>query len=575
MNYNYSFSGSDCHTFISFMEPNYLREWVQLDSVNTLSISVHEQRSQVRRLGHAGPVGFAGSVRTIAGSIIMTVINENPFNDLIKAAKLQSKFSTRVAKTEIAAYKDLRLPYNYGAIDINYEYQRTNNPATSSYSIPNITTLPPTKIRMRFVSEYHSNNPNRAFQSVNKQETANTDREVERIMELHNVVFISENVVTSVNNMVTELVLQFIASDFIEFTKQKNETEKIEAVKLEEKAEQEVAKEEKNQNNPSPATAPTIEVIAITPPINKPVGTAIDKNAAQANPVATQNPQSGESEAIPEEKQSPDPVAESPSNKEFNEILKLRKDENALNKFQQNKFVDYYDQLDDDEKKQYLESMKNIAQYMNPNSPQYIKNKLKSLAFVETGDNAEKASNDIYRSLFGENINNFNGKLGERFALLENDSNTMEMQKFFNTGEIDKSKATKPLEALNLLSETLLSEDSLAEMFQLNLDDYGNRYLKDIYNVNGYNLLKHGYGKILQDKVGADIFKQNQSGISNDLGSNLNYRYLNTEDLTNFYSESTKSFWHLLLEMPNEYKSTRNELNNEQRNIERIMKDAK
>jgi len=562
------------------MEPEYLRTWVQLDSVNTLSISVHEQRSQVRRLGHAGPVGFAGSVRTIAGSIIMTVINENPFNDLIKAAGLQSKFSRRVAKTEIAAYKDLRLPYNYGAIDMNYEYRRTNNPANSSYSIPNITTLPPTKIRMRFVSEYHSNNPNRAFQSVNKQETANTDREVERIMELHNVVFISENVVTSVNNMVTELVLQFIASDFIEFTKQKNETEKIETVKLEQEEEEKVAKEETNENNASPATT-TIEapgVIAITPPINKPVDTAIDKNAAQANPVATQNPQTGESEApavAQEEKQNTDPVAENFSIKEFNEILKLRKDKNALSKFQKDKFVDSYDELNNQEKKQYLESMKNIAQYMNPNSPQYIKNKLKSLAFVEAGENAGNASNNIYKSLFGESINNFNGTLGKRFTALEDNNNTTEMQKFFNTGEIDKSKPTKPLEALNLLSETLLSEDRLAEMFQLDADDNGARYLKDIYNVNGYNLLKHGYGKILQDKIGADIFKQKQSEISNDLKLNYIHRYLSSDDLTNFYSESTKSFWHLLLQMPDEYKSTRNELNNEQREIERMMKNAK
>lgn len=520
MNYNYSFSGSDCHTFISFMEPNYLRGWVQLDSVNTLSISVHEQRSQVRRLGHAGAVGFAGSIRTVAGSIIMTIINENPFNDLIKGAGLQKNFSTRVSKTEAGAINDLRLPYSYTSPGKNYEFRRTNNPASSRYSIPNITTLPPTKIRMRFVSEYHSNNPKRAFESVNKKEAANEDREVERIMELHNVVFISENVVTSVNNMVTELVLQFIASDFIEFTKQKDEKERIAAIKLE--SEQEQATDEENQtavageseetnNNTSNAVSnsssnATSETGAVsTSPVVKETNNAVGAVSTQAAPTETA-PATTKEEVVQKEVQPSDPESLTDGEKQYNNIISSRRGS------------EYFKE---EIGKIAKSDLKKIGQYINPKSDKYIKEDIYDLAFYSDGTGKTAVIKDKYP----------NGKtdLEAVFDAFEKPENQNDILNIFTNGEFsfEKERENKQKAALDLLGDLMLIDSTVAYQLSETKENDGSSYLKDLRTDGGYAFLRHSYTRKIQESESLkEAFgKQTHDEIIASLMQNQNNYY--------------------------------------------------
>ena len=276
--YSFSFSGSDCHTFVSFMSPslygdNTAAAKIKLDCINTISISVHEQRTPVRRLGHSGVVGFAGSIRTVAGSIIMTIIKDNPFDELIKKSGVRSRWGARVTSSDsnTQIYSDVKHPYNYKGYRDSYEYTRTNNSPTSSFNIQNLTTLPAMKFRMEFVSEYY-----RAKKQPYRSYNLNENRPLLRVIELHNVFIISENIVTSVNNMVTELVLQYVASDYVEFSEENTSEQKAQAIK-EQVAPVEVTNAvEKSTADSKPVVEPVVSKPAeptsspLFPPANNP-----------------------------------------------------------------------------------------------------------------------------------------------------------------------------------------------------------------------------------------------------------------------------------------------------------------
>ncbi len=228
--YLYSFSGSD--TLVSICFEASPENEVKLESVNTISISIHEQKTPVRRLGHAAPVGFTSSMRVIGGSIILTAVNGHPLQALVSAdlesvattptpaeqttqANTETTTETTTAnttrggsvlkqrKTKQKYETDFYLPFNVDEID-RANYLGTNTSLgyfrNTNKGMPLCTVLPPMRIRLLFVSEY-SNDIVPGYGEII----------------LNNVNFISENIVMSVNNMVTEFVLQFVASDAKEF----------------------------------------------------------------------------------------------------------------------------------------------------------------------------------------------------------------------------------------------------------------------------------------------------------------------------------------------------------------------
>lgn len=79
--YRYSYSGSDADVYAYY--PGMEDEITQLESLHTISVSVHEAKGQARALGYRGIKGIARGVRTIAGSMILTVIEDHPLRQLL------------------------------------------------------------------------------------------------------------------------------------------------------------------------------------------------------------------------------------------------------------------------------------------------------------------------------------------------------------------------------------------------------------------------------------------------------------------------------------------------------------
>lgn len=75
----YSYSGADCKVF-AYRGSN---KPIFLESVQTISFSVHEPRGRARALGFKGVKGFSKSVREIAGTMIFTVIEDHPLAPLM------------------------------------------------------------------------------------------------------------------------------------------------------------------------------------------------------------------------------------------------------------------------------------------------------------------------------------------------------------------------------------------------------------------------------------------------------------------------------------------------------------
>ena len=154
-----------------------------------LSVSVYESKSPVRRLGHRNVVGFTKSIRTIAGSMILTVVEEHPLQQLAKTFNSENVFS----------------------LDEDLGYVLTNSsPSPSSW--PGGQSI---ATRMRTDNRLSTILPEFDLSLYYKSET---DKDVYAKSKIVGIEFINESIVTSVNDMVTEISLQFVAKDFMEFT---------------------------------------------------------------------------------------------------------------------------------------------------------------------------------------------------------------------------------------------------------------------------------------------------------------------------------------------------------------------
>lgn len=160
--------------------------WVKLDSLATISLSIHEPRSFVRALGHKAPKGFAGSVRTIAGSMIFTIVEDHPLRSLF------------LIDDEVNSKPSNRAPWS---VD---HYLKGRGTPTKHDNITKLATmLTPFNMHIRYLSEYLNTDLNQALGAA---------------ISIEGIQIISESIVTSVNDIVTEITYQFIAQDVKEFT---------------------------------------------------------------------------------------------------------------------------------------------------------------------------------------------------------------------------------------------------------------------------------------------------------------------------------------------------------------------
>ena len=236
---------------------------ILLESIHTISFSLHEPKGIVRALGHRGPKGFARSVRTIAGTLIFTVVEGHPLGDLIASDPnvAQPYFGANSASWSVDAMEHgIGSPLN-----------------TQGLHIKPPTALAPFNIYLKYVSEilpyeWHMGPPTGSTIPIEGRTNAHIDTGVQAANERYNarqekyasgrhmqediktgymhdpgitaaelgqikqasfsargnpktaslmlvgVEIIDEGIVTSVNDMVTEITMNFIARDFYEFS---------------------------------------------------------------------------------------------------------------------------------------------------------------------------------------------------------------------------------------------------------------------------------------------------------------------------------------------------------------------
>ena len=184
--YKYSFSGSDITnqawfdvgTRYGVAETAINTSSIPLETLTTVSFEISERKGEVRALGNRAVRGHTSAIRTIAGTMVFSVINEHPL------AKL------------IALYEE-----RYG--DINEWLYTVDSPRnyTSDLAFLHMpTTLPPFNLLL--------------FGTTELDFVVNDSVNINYAMTgLLGIEFISEQMVYSINNILTEIIYTFRALD--------------------------------------------------------------------------------------------------------------------------------------------------------------------------------------------------------------------------------------------------------------------------------------------------------------------------------------------------------------------------
>lgn len=135
------------------------QQTVVLESLQTLSVQTHREKNAVRALGLAHAKGYTRGPRTIAGSMIFTLFGEHPLSALIRQMGISRYFDEKV------------IGKNIGGL------------------LPD--QLPPLDITLSFANEYGSLSE----------------------LRLYGVEFINDGATYSIEDLLTENVLNFTARD--------------------------------------------------------------------------------------------------------------------------------------------------------------------------------------------------------------------------------------------------------------------------------------------------------------------------------------------------------------------------
>lgn len=210
-----------------------------LESIHTVSISIHEPKGAARALGYRGIKGFASSVRTIAGSMVFTVVEGHPLEKLMLrdtrsalpwSADQNLKGSGAIAGS--AAYSpeqrtDIKLATLLSPFDMMLTYTSELPKTVMSEGYTSITNAEISTTQEGRLTLASSLSP--TFGITDRSETtsltADQDQGVNLVattnsaaLMLQGIRFMTEGIVTSVNDMVTEIVYQFVAVNMVEFS---------------------------------------------------------------------------------------------------------------------------------------------------------------------------------------------------------------------------------------------------------------------------------------------------------------------------------------------------------------------
>jgi hypothetical protein len=194
----YSYSGADCKAIAYFdNNSNYNdnNDVVHLEGLATISYSVYEAKSPVRRLGERSVAGYTKGIRTVAGSMIFLVIEDHPLAELIKKEN----------KTEVYSSDNDSKGVSYKVTDGINRYLST--------------MLKPFNIGLFYKTEVSFSDNSESYEYSTVYKTG--FNEMAHLV-ISGVEIISEGMVTSVNDMVTEVSMQFVAHDVFNIEKQES-----------------------------------------------------------------------------------------------------------------------------------------------------------------------------------------------------------------------------------------------------------------------------------------------------------------------------------------------------------------
>lgn len=164
-----SFSGTDIVAAITI--PFFNSSPIVIGELQTISYSIHREVVPVRTLGRINPKGFTSGPRTIAGSLIFTVFDTNLVHRIVEIIKNKTyDLSDYYDKDLTNLYKDrYRDSFVYSVMD----------------------EMPPFDVTISFMNEY-----------------GNQSRLV-----IKGIVIVDEGQVMSIEDMITENTMSYMASD--------------------------------------------------------------------------------------------------------------------------------------------------------------------------------------------------------------------------------------------------------------------------------------------------------------------------------------------------------------------------
>lgn len=162
---NYSYSGSDVSVFFVL---NKTGKVVFANDIQTISISTHPAKGVIRTLGRRAPVTYVEGSKTVAGTLVFSMLREDPFVELLAE-------------------------YNNLVLGDPKESRPLDSLGRQSLAI-SADQLPPIDIMLLFHNEYD---------------------QVVSIAKVMNVHIIDNGMVSSSNDMYTEITYQYVAEEFM------------------------------------------------------------------------------------------------------------------------------------------------------------------------------------------------------------------------------------------------------------------------------------------------------------------------------------------------------------------------
>lgn len=198
-----------------------LKQWVMgtthLKSLVTLSLSIHDAKAPVRRLGHVAPVGFTKAIRTIAGTMVFLIIEDHPLRELM--ARDPSNYQAPWYSADSLDRDSM--------VTRNFPKDTQENQFSGYYWSYDQDFVRTGRNELNKSYYYYDNNKIPAFLSslispfnllLHYQTEVKSIESGKASMLIEGIEITGESIVTSVNDMVTEVVVQFVATDVYQFS---------------------------------------------------------------------------------------------------------------------------------------------------------------------------------------------------------------------------------------------------------------------------------------------------------------------------------------------------------------------